>query len=73
MRGFRLEPLFASAAIIALLSAVAGGKLIWPMSGARDGGTIAPAAATAAAMNSEPAAIQGDEVPAPAPPRLLRQ
>jgi L,D-transpeptidase YcbB len=66
MRGFRLEPLFASAAIIALLSAVAAGKLIWPMSGTRDGGTIAPAAATAAAMNSEPAAIQGDEVPAPA-------
>jgi murein L,D-transpeptidase YcbB/YkuD len=66
MRGFRLEPLFASAAIIALLSAVAGGKLIWPMSGTRDGGTIAPAAATAAAMNNEPAAIQGDEVPAPA-------
>jgi L,D-transpeptidase YcbB len=66
MRGFRLKPLFGSAAIIALLSAVAGGNLIWPISGTKDDGTIALAAATAAAMNNEPAAIQGDEVPPPA-------
>ena len=66
MTGFRLRPFFAAAAIIVLLSVATGVKLARPMSGTEGGGTIAPAAATVAAMNNEPAAIEGDEVPAPA-------
>jgi L,D-transpeptidase YcbB len=66
MTGFRLRPFFAPAAIIVLLSVATGVKLARPMSGTEGGGTIAPAAATVAAMNNEPAAIEGDEVPAPA-------
>jgi L,D-transpeptidase YcbB len=66
MTGFRLGPLFASAAIIVSLSAATGAKLLRPMSAAEHAGTIAAAAATVVAMDNEPAAIEGDEVPAPA-------
>ncbi|MGA9323768.1 MAG: L,D-transpeptidase family protein [Xanthobacteraceae bacterium] len=66
MTGFRLGPLFASAAIIVLLLAATTDKRVRPVSRAEDGGTIAAAAATVAAPKSESAAIEGDEVPAPA-------
>jgi L,D-transpeptidase YcbB len=66
MTGFRLGPLFASAGIIVLLLAATADKRVRPVNGTEAGGTIAPAAATVAAMKSEPAAIEGDEVPAPA-------
>jgi murein L,D-transpeptidase YcbB/YkuD len=66
MTGFRLGPLFGSAAIIVLLLAATADKRVRPVSGTEVGGTIAAAAATVAAPKSEPAAIEGDEVPAPA-------
>jgi murein L,D-transpeptidase YcbB/YkuD len=66
MTGFRFQPWLAPAAIVVLLSAGTVAKLVRPPSGTERGGTIAPAAATVAALNNEPAAIAGDEVPAPA-------
>jgi L,D-transpeptidase YcbB len=66
LTGFRLKPLIGSAAIVVLLLAATADKRFRPMSGAGGAGTIARAAATVAATNNEPAAIEGDEVPAPA-------
>jgi len=48
------------------LSVATGAKLARPVGGAEDGATIAAAAATATAMNDQPAGTEGDEVPAPA-------
>jgi L,D-transpeptidase YcbB len=63
--GLRLGPL-ASAAIIAVLLAATADKLVRPTRGTQDGATIAGATATVAATDKTPAAIEGDEVPAPA-------
>jgi hypothetical protein len=66
MTGFRLGPLFVSAAIIVLLLAATADKRVRPVGGTEVDGTIAAAAVTVAAMKNEPAAIEGDEVPGPA-------
>jgi hypothetical protein len=63
MTGFRLGPLFVSAAIIVLLLAATADKRVRPVGGTKVDGTIAAAAVTVAAMKNEPAAIEGDEVP----------
>jgi L,D-transpeptidase YcbB len=65
----RLDRFLASTAIIALLTATAGGALTEPMSGIDVGATTPPAAAAVPATKNEPAAaVGGDEIPTAAPP-----